>query len=53
DYHRSIEFFQTFAGRMPWDELFSEPVGLAQATARVESMSRLGEIKAVIDPRLP
>ncbi|MFI7108814.1 zinc-binding dehydrogenase [Nonomuraea sp. NPDC050227] len=53
DYHRSIEFFQTFAARMPWDELFSEPVGLAQATACVESMSRLGEIKAVVDPRLP
>ena len=29
------------------------PVGLAGASAAVESMSRLGELKAVIDPRLP
>ncbi|WP_199536766.1 zinc-binding dehydrogenase [Spongiactinospora gelatinilytica] len=53
DYHRAVGFFQTFAARMPWDELFSEPVGLSGASASVESMSRLGQIKAVIDPRLP
>ncbi|WP_326951529.1 zinc-binding dehydrogenase [Amycolatopsis sp. NBC_01307] len=53
DYHRSVGFFRAFAGRMPWDELFSPPVGLAGASAAVESMSRLGELKAVIDPRLP
>ncbi|AHH99376.1 zinc-binding dehydrogenase [Kutzneria albida] len=53
DYHRSVEFFRTFADRMPWQELFSEPVGLSGASASVESMSRYGELKAVIDPRLP
>ncbi|AXB43437.1 zinc-binding dehydrogenase [Amycolatopsis albispora] len=53
DYHRSVSFFRTFADRLPWDELFSEPVGLSGASAAVESMSRLGELKAVIDPRLP
>ncbi|MFD9959345.1 zinc-binding dehydrogenase [Amycolatopsis sp. NPDC058986] len=53
DYHRSVEFFRTFTGRMPWDELFSAPVGLSGASGRVESMSRLEELKAVIDPRLP
>ncbi|TCO59868.1 zinc-binding dehydrogenase [Actinocrispum wychmicini] len=53
DYHRSVEFFGTFGTRMPWDELFGEPVGLSGASARVESMSRFGELKAVIDPRLP
>jgi threonine dehydrogenase-like Zn-dependent dehydrogenase len=53
DYHRSVEFFRAFAGRMPWGELFSPPVGLSGASAAVESMSRLGELKAVIDPRLP
>jgi threonine dehydrogenase-like Zn-dependent dehydrogenase len=53
DYHRSVEFFRAFAGRMPWNELFSPPVGLSGASAAVESMSRLGELKAVIDPRLP
>lgn len=53
DYHRSVEFFRAFAGRLPWHELFSAPVGLAGASAAVESMSRLGELKAVIDPRLP
>ncbi|MFI6025251.1 zinc-binding dehydrogenase [Amycolatopsis magusensis] len=53
DYHRSVGFFRTFAGRMPWDELFSAPVGLSDASARLESMAELGELKAVIDPRLP
>lgn len=52
DYHRSVGFFRTFAGRMPWDELFSAPVGLSEASARLESMAELGELKAVIDPRL-
>ncbi|MEF2978628.1 zinc-binding dehydrogenase [Subtercola sp. YIM 133946] len=53
DYYRAIEFFRDFATRMPWDDLFSEPVGLSFASDAVESMARLGQIKAVIDPRLP
>ncbi|NRQ36389.1 zinc-binding dehydrogenase [Nonomuraea sp. NN258] len=53
DYHRAIGFFRTFADRMPWDELFSKPVGLSEASACVASMAELGQIKAVIDPRLP
>lgn len=53
DYYRAIEFFRAFADRMPWDELFSEPCSLAEASDRIASMSQLGEIKAVIDPRLP
>lgn len=53
DYYRAIEFFASFADRMPWDELFGEPVGLDGASERIANMSRLGEIKAVIDPRLP
>ena len=52
DYARSIEFFQAFGGRFPWDDLFSAPVGLAEASAKISSMSRLGEVKAVVDPRL-
>ncbi len=52
DYARAIEFFRVFADRMPWDELFSAPVGLAEASAKVASMAALGEIKAVIDPRI-
>lgn len=53
DYYRAIEFFDSFAERMPWDELFSAPVGLSAASEKVADMSRLGEIKAVVDPRLP
>lgn len=52
DYHHAIEFFQAFAGRMPWDRLFGAPVGLAEASNRIEAMHRLDEVKAVIDPRL-
>lgn len=52
DYHRAIEFFRDFADRMPWDELFSAPVGLAEASEKIAAMASLGEIKAVIDPRL-
>ncbi|WP_440318159.1 zinc-binding dehydrogenase [Leifsonia sp.] len=52
DYARAIEFFRDFAGRMPWDELFSAPVGLAEASEKIASMAGLGEIKAVIDPRI-
>ena len=52
DYARSIEFFQAFADRFPWDELFSTPVGLAQASEKIAHMHRLDEVKAVIDPRL-
>ncbi|WP_022890803.1 zinc-binding dehydrogenase [Agromyces italicus] len=53
DYYRAIEFFRAFADRFAWDELFSEPCGLAEASDRIADMSTLGEIKAVIDPRLP
>lgn len=52
DYFRSIEFFRTFADRFPWDELFSAPCGLERASDRIANMHRLGEVKAVIDPRL-
>ncbi|MFC6354703.1 zinc-binding dehydrogenase [Luethyella okanaganae] len=53
DYYRAIEFFRAFPERMPWDDLFSEAVGLSSASEKVAAMSRLHEIKAVIDPRLP
>lgn len=53
DYYRAVEFFRTFATRMPWDELFSQPVGLSEASACLTSMSDLNQIKAVVDPRLP
>lgn len=52
DYYRSIEFFRTFADRFPWDELFSEPCGLEEASERIARMHELGEVKAVIDPRI-
>ena len=52
DYYRSIEFFRAFGDRFPWDELFSEPCGLAEASERIANMHRLAEVKAVIDPRL-
>ncbi len=52
DYYRSIEFFRDFADRFPWDDLFSAPCGLEQASERIARMHELGEIKAVIDPRL-
>ena len=53
DYYRAIQFFSTFASRMPWDDLFSKPVGLGQASDCLADMSKLKQIKAVIDPRLP
>lgn len=52
DYYRSIEFFRSFADRFPWDELFSEPCGLEEASEKIARMHELGEVKAVIDPRL-
>lgn len=52
DYYRAIEFFRSFADRLPWDDLFSAPVGLAEASQKVAAMAGLGEIKAVIDPRI-
>ncbi|QYM75771.1 zinc-binding dehydrogenase [Leucobacter luti] len=52
DYYRSIEFFRTFAERFPWDELFSAPCGLDDASDRIMNMHELNEVKAVIDPRL-
>ncbi|MBS1674402.1 MAG: zinc-binding dehydrogenase [Actinobacteria bacterium] len=53
DYAHAIDFFAQFGDRFPWDELFSEPVGLSGASACIAHMHELGEIKAVIDPRLP
>ncbi|WP_025134261.1 zinc-binding dehydrogenase [Leucobacter sp. PH1c] len=53
DYFRSIEFFRAFADRFPWDELFSAPCSLAEASDRIANMHELREVKAVIDPRLP
>ena len=52
DYARAIEFFSSFGSSFPWDDLFSAPVGLAAASAKIAAMDRLGEVKAVIDPRL-
>jgi len=52
DYARAIDFFRVFADRLPWDDLFSAPVGLGEASDRIATMAALGEIKAVIDPRL-
>ncbi|MBC9937185.1 MULTISPECIES: zinc-binding dehydrogenase [unclassified Leucobacter] len=52
DYFRSIEFFRAFADRFPWDELFSAPCGLDEASAKIANMHKLGEVKAVIDPRI-
>ncbi|UOR00508.1 zinc-binding dehydrogenase [Leucobacter allii] len=53
DYFRSIEFFRAFADRFPWDALFSAPCALDGASERIANMHALGEVKAVIDPRLP
>jgi threonine dehydrogenase-like Zn-dependent dehydrogenase len=52
DYTRAIGFFDAFGDRFPWDELFSAPVGLADASAKIAAMDRQTEVKAVIDPRL-
>jgi threonine dehydrogenase-like Zn-dependent dehydrogenase len=52
DYTRAIEFFTAFADRFPWDDLFSAPVGLADASAKIAHMHHLDEVKAVIDPSL-
>lgn len=52
DYYRSIEFFRTFADRFAWDDLFSAPCGLHEASEKIANMHRLGEVKAVIDPRI-
>ena len=52
DYARALDFFRSFADRFPWDELFSAPCGLAEASARIASMHTLAEVKAVIDPRI-
>lgn len=52
DYHRAVEFLRRFSDRFSWDDLFSTPVGLEQASAAVESMSRLEQVKAVVRPCL-
>ncbi|GIH71951.1 zinc-binding dehydrogenase [Sphaerimonospora thailandensis] len=53
DYYRAVEFLRTFQGRFDWDEMFGEPVGLGGASAAIESMSRLEQVKAVVHPWLP
>lgn len=52
DYSRAIDFFTAFADRYRWDDLFSPPVGLAEASAKIAHMHHLDEVKAVIDPRM-
>ncbi|WP_217183161.1 zinc-binding dehydrogenase [Streptomyces sp. AC495_CC817] len=52
DYSRAIGFFESFADRYPWDDLFSAPVGLDEASDKIAHMHHLDEVKAVIDPRL-
>ncbi|MGN6207050.1 zinc-binding dehydrogenase [Humibacter sp.] len=53
DYVHAIQFFEAFADRFDWDELFGTPVGLGEASARIAHMHDQTELKAVIDPRLP
>ncbi|MFF4776388.1 zinc-binding dehydrogenase [Microtetraspora fusca] len=53
DYYRAVEFLRVFQSRFAWDELFSEPVGLAGASEALASMSRLEQVKPVIHPWLP
>ena len=52
DYSRAIDFFSAFADRFPWDDLFSAPVGLDEASEKLVHMDHLDEVKAVIDPRI-
>lgn len=52
DYARAIEFFEAFGDRFQWDDLFSTPVGLAEASAKIAGMRAFDEVKAVIDPRI-
>ncbi len=52
DYARAIDFFKSFARAMPWDLLFSEPVGLSTASKCIDAMCSHQSIKAVIDPRI-
>ncbi len=52
DYKRALDFFCDFGSRMPWDELFSAPVGLSKAHEAILQMQAQGIVKAVIDPRL-
>ncbi|RFS82512.1 alcohol dehydrogenase [Actinomadura spongiicola] len=50
DLYRSIEFLRRFQDRFAWDDLFGQPDGLAGASAALASMSRLEQVKAVINP---
>jgi threonine dehydrogenase-like Zn-dependent dehydrogenase len=52
DYARALDFFRIFGSRMPWDQLFAEPVGLSSAYDAITRMHAQDMIKAVIDPRL-
>lgn len=52
DYAHALSFFERFGEAMPWDALFADPVGLADATDAIAAMHDQTMIKAVIDPRL-
>lgn len=53
DYARAIAFFRAFSHRMPWDQLFSPPVGLSGASEALAALTAQSVVKPVIDPRLP
>ncbi|GAA4225601.1 zinc-binding dehydrogenase [Actinomadura meridiana] len=50
DLYRSIEFLSGTRDRFPWDDLFGTPSGLDGASGALSSMSRLEQVKAVINP---
>lgn len=52
DYVHAIDFFRAFGDRYDWDALFSEPVGLSEASSCITRMHEQTQLKAVIDPRL-
>ncbi|WUI03603.1 zinc-binding dehydrogenase [Spirillospora sp. NBC_00431] len=50
DLYRGIEFLRASRDRFPWDDLFSAPEGLDGASGALTAMSRLEQVKAVINP---
>ncbi|GAA3697309.1 zinc-binding dehydrogenase [Arthrobacter ginkgonis] len=52
DYHHALGFFDAFGDRMPWHDLFGDPVPLESAGASLRAMAGHEAIKAVIDPSL-
>lgn len=50
DLHRAVEFLRAFRDRFAWDDLFGAPDGLGAASGALASMSRLEQVKAVINP---